>query len=274
MSSYLHGYDPAEQRRLIDQAEFWSERLILPALDYKPGERLLDVGCGVGAVLAVIARRFPGLELAGIDIEPRQIEAARAYLASLGLSADLRAGDAANMPWESGAAGGEGGFDHAYMMWFIEHLRDAAAVLREVRRVLKPGGTVTIHETDYGMFQIWPASRDWDALEQAQRDHFQRHGNAAVGRRLGTLLHQAGFSHVKNVPVPFHHFSAGATAELRAFTTYIAGFLEPAIPEFVRLGADEGALRRGLEHLRGLPEMEEGTITVVLFRAAARAPGG
>lgn len=267
-ASYLHGYDPAEQRRLIDQAAFWSERLILPALEYRPGERLLDVGCGVGAVLGVIGRRFPGLELAGIDIEPRQIEAARGYLPSLGLSADLRPGDAARMPWPDGT------FDHAYMMWFVEHLRDASPVLREVRRVLKPGGTVTIHETDYGMFQIWPPSRDWDRLEGAQFEHFRRHGDPFVGRRLGILLHQAGFTRVRSVPVGFHQFSTDGTGELRAFTTYIAGFLEPAIPELARLGSDEVALRRGLAHLRALPDLPDGAITVIVYRARARAPGG
>ena len=84
---YLHGYSPEEQRRLVEQAEYWRETLILPDLPYRPGERLLDVGCGAGAVLGVIAAAHPGLRLAGIDREAAQIAAAGRHLESLGVIA-------------------------------------------------------------------------------------------------------------------------------------------------------------------------------------------
>ena len=84
VGGYLHGYSAAEQRRLVEQAEYWRERLILPDLPYRPGQRLLDVGCGAGAVLGVLASAHPGLELAGIDREKRQIDVAKSHLALLG----------------------------------------------------------------------------------------------------------------------------------------------------------------------------------------------
>src|SRR5262245_42995243 len=112
--SYLHGFTDAEQRRLVEQAAYWRDLLILPDLPYKAGERVLDIGCGVGAVLRTIAEAHPGLRLAGIDAAATQIEAARRVLSGVG-EAELVVGNAAALPWADGS------FDHVYMMWFVEH---------------------------------------------------------------------------------------------------------------------------------------------------------
>ncbi|MCX7392211.1 MAG: class I SAM-dependent methyltransferase [Planctomycetia bacterium] len=66
LQAYLHGYSPQEQLRLVEQAAYWKET-ILSDLPYKPGESLLDVGCGVGAVLGVIAAAHPTLSLAAAN---------------------------------------------------------------------------------------------------------------------------------------------------------------------------------------------------------------
>jgi cyclopropane fatty-acyl-phospholipid synthase-like methyltransferase len=81
--SYLHGYGSEEQQRLVAQAAYWRDTLITPWLDYRAGQSMLEIGCGVGAVLGVVTQHTPGLHLAGIDLEPRQIDFARRYLASL-----------------------------------------------------------------------------------------------------------------------------------------------------------------------------------------------
>jgi cyclopropane fatty-acyl-phospholipid synthase-like methyltransferase len=70
---YIHGYSDTEQERLIQQAEYWREKLILKDLDYQAGEKLLEIGCGAGAVLGILGQTFPGLKLAGIDLEQKQI---------------------------------------------------------------------------------------------------------------------------------------------------------------------------------------------------------
>ena len=69
MTDYVHGYGTREQERLVEQAEHW---LIRDGNQLDPGTRLLEVGCGVGAVLAVLGQEFPGLHLFGVDIEPKQ----------------------------------------------------------------------------------------------------------------------------------------------------------------------------------------------------------
>ena len=79
MAGYVHGYATPEQQRLIEQAEHWRDRLIRDGTTLEPGTRLLEVGCGVGAVLAVLGQEYPGLRLFGLDIEPQQLEFARTH---------------------------------------------------------------------------------------------------------------------------------------------------------------------------------------------------
>jgi cyclopropane fatty-acyl-phospholipid synthase-like methyltransferase len=69
VTEYVHGYATPEQERLIAQAEHWRHRLICDGTELQPGTRLLEVGCGVGAVLAVLGQAYPGLRLSGVDIE-------------------------------------------------------------------------------------------------------------------------------------------------------------------------------------------------------------
>lgn len=122
---YVHGYATDEQQRLLSQAEHWREELILAGTTLVPGTRLLEVGCGVGAVLGILGDAFPGIVLAGVDIEERQLGAAGGHLAGLGLEADLRVADALNLPYADAS------FDHVWMMWFLEHLADPVAALGE-----------------------------------------------------------------------------------------------------------------------------------------------
>ncbi len=90
MTDYVHGYGTREQLRLVEQAEHWRHRLIADGTTLAPGTRLLEVGCGVGAVLAVLGQEFPGIRLHGVDIEPKQLDFARGHLERAGTRAPVR----------------------------------------------------------------------------------------------------------------------------------------------------------------------------------------
>ena len=105
-------------------------RAVVRALAAPPGARVLEVGCGAGNVLeAVEAERF------GIDLSPSLLGKARARL---GRGARLCRGDAARLPFCDGA------FDRVYCSEVLEHVLEPEAVLREMRRVLRPGGFVVV----------------------------------------------------------------------------------------------------------------------------------
>jgi ubiquinone/menaquinone biosynthesis C-methylase UbiE len=118
MTGYVHGYGTREQQRLVEQAEHWRHRLIRDGTELEPGKRLLEIGCGVGAVLAVLGQEFPDVRLFGVDIEEKQLEFARGHLQRAGVDATLVEADALALPFDDES------FDHVWMMWFLEHVAD------------------------------------------------------------------------------------------------------------------------------------------------------
>src|SRR5688500_14927918 len=123
MTDYVHGYGTPEQERLVEQAEHWRHRLIRDGTEFEPGTRLLEVGCGVGAVLAVLGQEFPGVELFGLDVESKQLGFARRYLTRVDVEAALAKADARALPFDDAS------FDHVWMMWFLEHVADPPSAL-------------------------------------------------------------------------------------------------------------------------------------------------
>src|SRR5687767_5848524 len=161
MTDYVHGYATPERERLVRQAEHWRERLIRDGTTLAPGTRLLEVGCGAGAVLAVLGQEFPGIDLVGVDREPRQLEFAAQHLERAGVDAMLVEADALALPFADES------FDHVWMMWFLEHVGDPPAALREARRVLAPDGAITAIEVDYSTFRASPTTPALEALARA-----------------------------------------------------------------------------------------------------------
>ena len=262
---YIHGYSDREQERLIQQAQYWRDELILKDLDYQAGESLLEIGCGAGAVLGILGKAFTDLKLAGIDLEDKQINYAKNHLSSLDLNnVDLRVGDASGLPWQDSC------FDRIYAMWFLEHLPDPLRVLKEARRVLKPGGTITITETDYRTLLITPESREYryliDSLCQLL---LQAKGSPYIGQSLATLLAQAGFDRVDNKPFPVHHAFSLDSRKLRGFIEYVDSWLAPTVEAAKELGRDLRKLQAGLDWFRSIPDRPNGVISATIYRAVA-----
>lgn len=104
--------------------------------------RALDVGCGPGRFTILAAERLPGAELHGIDLAPTMIELARGHAAGSPAAERLHfeVADVARLPYADGR------FDAVLSSGSIKHWPDPEAALREIHRVLAPGGRAFVGE--------------------------------------------------------------------------------------------------------------------------------
>ncbi|MED5618985.1 class I SAM-dependent methyltransferase [Ideonella sp. BN130291] len=193
--AYVHGYDPRENERLQDQAGTLVE-LLHGDTQYPAGSRVLEAGCGVGAQTVTLAQRSPGAHFTSVDISAASVAEARRRLQAAGLhNVAVQQGDIFHLPFEAAS------FDHVFVCFVLEHLAQPARALALLKRLLKPGGTLTVIEGDHGSTCFHPASAAAQAAVQCQVTLQQRAGgNALIGRQLYPLLVQAGFDSVRVLP--------------------------------------------------------------------------
>tara|TARA_B100000809_G_scaffold74402_1_gene72166 strand:- start:976 stop:1803 length:828 start_codon:yes stop_codon:yes gene_type:complete len=124
---------------------FRATQALADRLPIAAGQRLLDIGCGVGGPARYLAKRF-GCEVDGIDITPAFVDAAIRLTADLGLSdvVRIRHGDGAVLPYADAL------FDGAIGLHVTMNIADRPAFFREAHRVLKPGAFLAITEHGLG----------------------------------------------------------------------------------------------------------------------------
>ncbi|MEN9934582.1 MAG: hypothetical protein RLZZ387_1161 [Chloroflexota bacterium] len=114
-----------------------------------PAGRILDLGCGNGDLLLALASGNPAAPLVGAEVS-----ADRARLAArrLGPRASLAQVDGGGrLPFADGS------FDRVFLTEVLEHLKDPVALLREVRRLLAPGGRLVLTAPNSDAYPLWPA---------------------------------------------------------------------------------------------------------------------
>ena len=104
--------------------------------------RVLDVASGTAAVAIELARRTPAREVIGVDQSREMLDAGRARVSEAGLSEriDLREGRAESLPF------GDAEFDALTFTYLLRYVDDPAATMRELARVVRPGGTIAMLE--------------------------------------------------------------------------------------------------------------------------------
>jgi ubiquinone/menaquinone biosynthesis C-methylase UbiE len=126
-------FDEVERYRYQQYAP-WMPRLM--EFDHFRGARLLEVGCGMGSDLLQFARG--GARCVGVDLTPRSVEITRHRFKLYGADGSFMISDGEHLPFQSES------FDVVYSNGVLHHTPDTAGAIREVHRVLRPGGVAKI----------------------------------------------------------------------------------------------------------------------------------
>ena len=134
---------PYSQRWMLEVPRPWlgSERLI-EALEVRPGERLLDLGAGTGVDALPVARALaPDGTLTAFDLQREMLDELVVRAEREGIdNIEVTQGDARRLPYDDES------FDGAYLVTVLGEIPDGDAALRELHRVVRPGGRVVVGE--------------------------------------------------------------------------------------------------------------------------------
>jgi SAM-dependent methyltransferase len=269
-TDYVHGYTADETRRLSDQAKTLAS-LLHGGTQYAAGSRVLEVGCGVGAQTVQLVTDSPGIELVSVDISEESLAQAKARVAAEAPDArvEWHHGDLLDLPYEDGS------FDHLFVCFVLEHLPEPQQALTTLRRLIKPGGSITVIEGDHGSAFFHPRSDAAQALIDCLTDlQAVSGGDALIGRRVQPLLTAAGYTEVRAWPCTVYadetlpHLVDGFTRK-----TFIA------MVESVRERALAAGMRSPAEWQQGIRDLERaaepgGTFHYTFFKGIGLIPLG
>jgi SAM-dependent methyltransferase len=220
------------------------------------GEKVLDVGSGLGQLSRSIARTVGSQgSVVGIERDEEQLTEAVAKARDSGEDGlvDFRQGDAVELPL---ADDEWGTFDVAHCRFLLEHIAEPLEVVKAMVRAVRPGGRVIFEDDDHDLLRLWPEVPRVDRLWRAYIRAFHRLGNDPyIGRRLVALLHEAGAAPARNRWLFF-----GSCAGDSSFAGFVDNFV----------GVLEGA-RRSIISAASL-EQQEFNLAIEDFKAWSNRP--
>lgn len=268
---YIHGTDPDEQRRLSLLNDLLNERS-LKALRLQGGERVLDVGSGLGQLSRGIAESCgPSGWVVGVERDTDQLEEARRLADADGQTdlVDFRQGDAAAVPLSDDEWGS---FDVAHTRFLLEHVPEPQGIVDSLFRAVRSGGRIILEDDDHDVLRLWPEPQGVYALWHAYIDVYRRIGNDPnIGRRLTGMLYKAGAELTR---CDWLFFGACAGEEVfPAFVDNFAGVIVSArdgLVEHTDVTSDQ--IDDGIAAFRKWGEQPDSALWYATFWAEGRRP--
>lgn len=184
-----------EMARLQHQAHLLLpiEEQIWTLAGLQDGMEVIDVGCGAGIISGAIASKIPTGKVWGIDTSNALLDAAAKFPASQQLpNLSFIPGDVYDLPLPDGT------IDFGYGRLLFQHLSEPVRALKELDRVLKPGGKICLVDVVDSWFTIDPEPTAFRALRQRLLPIQQSQGgDPQVGSKLGNYLAAVGFGEIE-----------------------------------------------------------------------------
>ncbi len=261
---YVHGYSEREIERLVDQAATLSA-LLHDDTRYPAGASVLEAGCGVGAQTITLVRNSPEALFTCVDVSQESVEAARKRIEATGhRNAFFRQADIFNLPFP------DDNFDHIFVCFVLEHLKNPMDALLALKAKLKKGGSITVVEGDHGSAYFHPDSEEARQTIQCLIDlQAGLGGNSLIGRQLFPLLSRGGFINPLVSP-RLVYVDSSRPEYVEGFTknTFIA-MVEGVRKQAIESGMiDEARWDRGIKDLYRTTE-KDGTFCYTFFKGVA-----
>ncbi|HEX5132651.1 MAG TPA: methyltransferase domain-containing protein, partial [Candidatus Krumholzibacteria bacterium] len=151
---YIHGTGREEQQRLSRLNQLINASS-LSRLRIQPGERVLDVGSGIGQMArAMAAAAGTAGVVVGVERSAAQIVEGRRQAGAAIAGLDIREGDALALPLRDDEWGS---FGVAHTRFLLEHVREPDRVVAGMVRALRPGGRIVLEDDDHDVLRLHPA---------------------------------------------------------------------------------------------------------------------
>jgi SAM-dependent methyltransferase len=194
--NYLLGRGEAEEARLKRQIADLAldSDAQFEKIGIKPGERVVDFGCGPGGVLHLLGKRVgPTGSVVGVERSPRFVDQARRFITNHGLpQVEVREGDV----YDTGLA--RASFDGGHMRLVLINVPKPERIARELVSLVRPGGWVASFEADFVAHICDPPLPEWTRLLGAYTAYSAAQGiDLFVGRRTHRLFRDAGLADIR-----------------------------------------------------------------------------